>query len=194
MHRPIVLATAFVLACSNNDPGADAGLDVVQNDSPAANDTSTTDSGGCATASATINGTFLGNTLTPKDAVAYEAHTNQYEVVVGIVDYAGICALGNDKKANSNAFAIIYQSSMPLGPATFDVAQGSLVAQYTQFDGTCGSPNGESSTSGTVIITRVDSCAVEGNFDLQLNSDHVTGTFVAPVCANSPDGGAGTCK
>lgn len=195
-----LLAFFFVLGCSNNNPGADAGPDVVQSDSPtpndAAGDTSSGDGGGCnVTASATITGTFLGNTLTPKDSVADVAHTTQYEVVVGISDYAGICALGNDTKASSNVFAIIYQSSQPLAAGKFDLTQTNvLFAQYTQFDSTCNSPQGESASAGTVTFTRVDSCAIEGSFDLTLNTDHVTGTFTAPVCANTPDGGAGACK
>jgi len=188
----------FLAACSNNNPVADGGTDAAPD--VATNDTGTTDapvtdSGGCFTASATINGTFLGKTLTPKDAVSFQTHTNQYEVVVGVVDYTGICGLGNDQKANSNAFAIIYQGAQPLAPAKIDISQtNTLFAQYTQFDGTCGSPQGESASSGTITFTQVDACGVVGSFDLMFNTDHVTGTFNAPACTAAPDGGPGGCK
>jgi hypothetical protein len=191
---------AALAGCSNNNPSADAGPDSSTTDAPTTNDVTTsdvtTDTGGCnVTASATIVGTFLGSTLSPKDEIAYESHpTSQYEVVVGVSDYSPACSLGNDNKANSSAMAIIYSDTTPLVPATIDLTKTSvLFAQYTKFDATCQS-TGESATSGTVTFTRVDSCGVVGTFDLTFNADHVTGSFSAPVCANLPDGGASACK
>lgn len=138
---------------------------------------------------------LLGKPLNAQDSVAFEAHTTQYEVVVGITDYKGACGLGNDVKANSNVIAIIYQDATPLAPAMIDIAQtNTLSVQFTEFDGTCQSPAGESASSGTITFTRVDSCAVTGTFDLMFNTDHVTGSFAAPVCAAAPDGGTSNCK
>ncbi len=196
--RTFVPAFVLVVACSTNNPSADAGPDALVNDvttSDVVSDTSSESSGCNVTASATINGTFLGSTLTPKDEIAYESHpTSQYEVVVGVSDYNPACSLANDNKANSSAMAIIYSDTTPLVPATIDLAKTNvLFAQYTKFDATCQS-TGESATSGTVTFTRVDACGVVGTFDLTFNADHVTGSFAAPACANVPDGGASACK
>jgi hypothetical protein len=189
----------LLCACSTPNPSDDGGVDasgsdVVATDSPAQDAPS--DGSSCnVTASATITGTFLGKTLTPQDEIAFQAHTTQYETVVGITDYKGACGLGNDVKANSNVLAIVYQGSTPLVPATIDVAQTNTMSiQFTEFDGTCQSPAGESASSGKITFTQVDDCAVTGSFDLVFNSDHVTGTFAAPVCAAAPDGGTSNCK
>ena len=196
--RYVLVSFAALLACSSSplpsdDGGTDASADV-----PSLGDVANVDAsdGGCAVAaSATLSGTFLGQTLTPQDSLAFEAHTTQYEVVVGVADYKGVCGLGNDVKASSNVLAIVYEGATPLAPATIDLAQtNTMSAQYTQYDGTCQTPKGESASSGTVTFTRVDECAVTGSFDLVFNADHVTGTFSAPVCAAAPDGGTSSCK
>jgi hypothetical protein len=199
MRLPLLLLLAT--ACSNNNPtpdggGTDAAADIVQTQD-SASDAPPSDGGSCnvSSSSALVTGTFLGKAFSPQDSVAFEAHTTQYEVVVGLTDFKGECALGNDVKANSNVVAFIYQAATPLVPATIDIAQTNvLFAQYTQFDGTCQSPAGESASSGTITFTRADDCAVEGSFDLMFNTDHVTGSFTSPVCANTPDGGASACK
>lgn len=185
-------------ACSTPNPSNDGGVDASPGDSIAADSPvdSPSDGNACnVTAAASVTGTLLGKTLTPQDSVAFEAHTTQYEVVVGITDYKGACGLGNDVKANSNVIAIVYEDATPLAPATIDITKtNTLSIQLTEFDSTCMTPQGESASSGTVTFTRVDDCAVTGTFDLMFNTDHVTGSFAAPVCAVTPDGGAASCK
>lgn len=185
-------------ACSTPNPDVDGGPDASPGDSIAAESSSDAPSDGSTcnvTAAASVTGTLLGKTLNAQDSIAFESHTTQYEVVVGITDYKGACGLGNDVKANSNVMAIIYLGSTPLVPATIDIAQTNTMSiQFTEFDGTCQSPAGESASSGTVTFTRVDECGVAGSFDLTFNSDHVTGLFSAPVCAAAPDGGTSNCK
>ncbi len=194
----------FALAgCSNNNGGTDAGpdaqSDVTAADSPsdvATNDVAT-DTGGCnVTASGTITGTFLGNTLTPKDALSNQSKVgSQYEVIVAIADFTGVCALGNDTKASSNVLSFVYSDTTPLAAATLDLSKTNVLSvQYAQFNATCQSSQGESASSGTVTFTKVDSCGIVGTFDLTFNTDHVTGSFSAPTCGNVADGGAGTCK
>lgn len=195
--RTFLFLSFVCLACSqsptSNDAGPDAGATDAPSDSPVAD---AGDSGGCAPASATLTGTMLGQTLTPKDAVSFEAHTTEYEAVVVITDFTGTCALGNDFKKNSNVLSMVYlSSSTPLTPAKFDLAQSTVWdAQYAQYDATCNSPQGESSTGGTITITSVDACGITGSYDLTLNSDHVTGAFTAPSCNNPSDGGTGACQ
>jgi hypothetical protein len=46
-----------------------------------------------------------------------------------------------------------------------------------------GNPGSDTqATSGTVTLTRADSTAYEGSYDLMFGSDHVTGSFAAPWC------------
>ena len=185
-------------ACSTPNPSDDGGPDASPGDSIVAETSSDAPSDGNAcnvTAAASVTGTLLGKTLNAQDSVALESHTTQYEVVVGITDYKGACGLGNDVKASSNVIAIIYLGATPLVPATIDITQtNTMSVQFTEFDGTCQSPAGESASSGTITFTRVDDCAVTGTFDLMFNSDHATGSFSAPVCGAAPDGGASNCK
>ena len=197
--RTLLFLPFVCLACSQTPSTSDGGVDSggvdAPSDSPVTTDSG--DAGGCnLQASATLTGTMLGQTLTPKDAVSFQAHTTQYEAVVAITDFTGTCALGNDFKASSNVLSMVYLSNTtPLVPAKFDLTQSSVWdAQYAQYDATCQSPQGESSTSGTITITSVDACGIVGSYDLMLNNDHVTGTFTAPNCDNPADGGAAGCK
>jgi len=188
----------LLCACSSPVPSDDGGNDAASNDVTTSDSSADVASDGSScnvTAAASVTGTFLGKTLNAQDSLAFETHTTQYEVVVGVTDYKGACGLGNDVKANSNVMAIVYQGATALVPATIDIAQtNTMSVQFTEFDGTCQSPAGESASSGTITFTRVDDCAVTGSFDLMFNADHVTGTFAAPVCAAAPDGGGSSCK
>ena len=202
--RLLFVLPLVALGCSQtpgaNDAGTDAaGVDAssdASSDAPVATD-SAADANGCTLqAAATLSGTMLGQTLAPKDAVSYETHTTEYEAVVAIADFANACSLGNDYKASSNVLSMVYVSaSQPLSAATFDLTKTNVWdAQYAQFDATCNSSQGESSTAGTITIASVDACGIVGSYDLTLGSDHVTGTFTAPNCDNPADGGAGACK
>ena len=197
--RTFLVACLACLACSQSPSGNDAGVDAsgadAPIDSPAAPDASV-DSGSCnLQASATLTGTMLGQTLVPKDAVSFQTHTTDYEAVVAITDFTGTCALGNDFKASSNILSMVYESPTPLSAAKFDLTQTTVWdAQYAQYDATCQSPQGESSTAGTITITSVDACGIVGSYDLTLNNDHVTGTFTAPNCNDPSDGGPGACE
>ncbi len=197
----LLLLSLLALSCSQgarpDDAGADSGAgDAVSADAPASGD-SGGDANACTLqATATLSGTLLGQTLAPKDAVSYQTHTTDYEAVVAITDFANACSLGNDYKASSNVLSMVYVSpTQPLSAVTFDLSKSTVWdAQYAQFDATCQSSQGESSTAGTITITSVDACGIVGSYDLTLNNDHVTGTFTAPSCANAADGGAGACK
>ena len=185
------------MACSQGPDNKDGGSDA-SSDAPVSSDVSSdapSDTGSqCKlTGGGTITGTLLGQTLTPKDAISYQSGGM---LVIGIADYAGACALGNNLKANSNVLAITYTGTTPLPtntPIDVTTVQG-LDAQYAQYDAQCGSPQGESVTGGTITLTELDACGAVGSFDLTFNTDHVTGSFSAPNCTNAPDGGGFTCE
>jgi hypothetical protein len=158
-------------------------------------------SGGSTTSgSATINGTFnvdnngtpVTETLVAKDAIV-ASQSGGFGIIIG--DYSGICAVGfANTKASSNVLTI---NTMPgltldLAAGTFSVGTDLEVA-YTNFDSSCGSPYGETATGGTVVITSVGADNATGTFDITLNTDHITGSFDAAMCANTSSDAGVTC-
>ncbi len=46
-------------------------------------------------------------------------------------------------------------------------------------------PTKTAASSGTVNFTCVDGNAVDGTFDIMFGTDHVTGSFDAPLCGST---------
>ncbi len=187
-HRRLLslLVITSTLACSNGnnpaDGGTDSSTDTGNNNKDASSNDAANDSGSCsAIGSGTVTGTLLGNTLAAKDAISSLGGGTPYVVVT---DFSGACALGNNLKANSSGLLFDFLTSSSFTVGTVNVG-AALDVQYATYDATCNSPTGESSTSGSVTITSVDSCKVVGTFDVTLNNDHVTGSFTAPNCVPS---------
>ncbi len=188
---PMVL----VCACSGGGSGNDAGTDASPTND-AANDVATKDgasdaqgdAGGCGatTGTATVTGTLLGNTLTALDAVSNPGGGTPFVV---ITSWANVCSLGlNSIKKNGSGLLFDFLNTPTVTVGTFPVG-ANLDVQYATYDATCSSPTGESSTGGSVTITKADSCGIQGTFDVTLNNDHVTGSFNAPNCDNGADAG-----
>lgn len=201
----IILAlgvTMLALGCSNgnnpSDGGSEGGIDAGADTSPtdgsvkdvavdAPNEASTCP---ITAGSGTVTGTLLGNTLAAKDAISSSANGTSF---IAITDYTSTCADGlNNLKANSSALLFDFPATPTLSVGTVNVGAAVDVA-YATYNATCNSPTGESSTGGSVTITAVTACSVQGTFDVTLNTDHVTGSFTAPVCTNmnAVDGGQG---
>jgi hypothetical protein len=147
---------------------------------------------GCnLTASASVAGTLLGKSLAVKDALTIQTNTSgMYMTSVAIVDYPDACLLNpvQSVKASSKILIFRFSVSGPLGTGVFTIPS-TLDAQYASYDAAC-TPTGESPTGGSVHVTQANACGATGTFDLVLNSDHVTGSFVAPTCNPvSTDGG-----
>jgi hypothetical protein len=188
-----VASAAFVTlaACSNNNPGNDAGADANPGKDAAGNDAAP-DSSCTASASGTVSGTLLGTTLNVKDV----ASSSGNGVFVAFADFTGLCAVfqANNNKANSNGLVFDFLNATTFSTGTFTVP-AQVDVQFATYDATCNSPQGESGSSGSVTVTSVDACKVVGTFDVTLNTDHVTGSFTAPNCATAAsDGGAAGCQ
>ncbi len=143
---------------------------------------------GGALGSATVNGTLGGKTLTPVDAASYYS-TDALEHVI-LYDAPGACGdylLGNTVRRNSSVL-LFYMQDATVG----HTYQNTNVA-FAEFDGTCNSPPGVVG-SGTVTLTAVSASSMSGDFSFTLNSDTITGSFVAPTCAGAPGTGAATCR
>jgi len=194
----LVAAVSVVfVACSNGngppDGGTDSSADTSTADTGSGNDVSadtTNDNNSCSpVGSGSVTGTFFGHMLMTKDAISSLGGGTPY---ILITDFAGVCALGNNLKANSSGllFDFLTASAFTVGMVNFGT---DLDVSYATYDATCNSLQGESATAGSVTITSVDTCKVVGTFDVTLNADHVTGSFSAPNCipsVTSPDGGS----
>ncbi len=159
--------------------------------------------GDAATGTATVTGTLSGRTLSPARAVALEgaddpSYPNQISIF--IANQADPCALlqslGADpgaQQANLLDLILVLGETDANGPAvtpgtyTPTTMPDELTAGYTSLDASCqGSDNEE--TAGSVTVTAAGASYV-GTFDLTFGADHVTGSFDAPLCALSLDGG-----
>jgi hypothetical protein len=127
-----------------------------------------------------VSGTLLGAPFSAADAVAYPSSDSSGFVV--ITDFASACSFvgTNDAKASSKVLSFDFLQT-PIATGTFDTA--AVDVQYAVFDANCHSPYGESTDSGTVTIASVGSGTVTGTFDLTFGTDHVTGSFTAPLFA-----------
>ncbi len=115
---------------------------------------------------------------------------------VVITDFAGACVVvsSNALYASSKVIDLHFRGSGALQPGTYNAGgSNGLFPQYATFDAKCSSPSGESAGGGSVVVTSV-APTITGTFDLFFNSDHVTGTFDAPICSRqSTDGGPTAC-
>lgn len=186
---------ALVGCGGGTTPPADAGTDASL-DSPG-----DTASGTCIP-SGTLNGTLLGMTMTPKDAVAeFGNPAAGANWDFAMADFAGICAKGNANVsvANSKVLGFEYNSSPTPGVGTYPV-NGSTPfnAQFESLDSTCTGTD-DLAIGGTITITSLTASCISATFDLTFggvggsSNEHVTGSITAPVCSFMPDGGAMTC-
>jgi hypothetical protein len=136
--------------------------------------------------SGSVSGTLLGKTFSAVDAASF---TNSGTVTVVLSDASGICGdlMATAVKPNSSALVI----SLP--GAVNGMKYTGVNVQFAEFDATCNSPSGESG-SGTVTITAASANALSGTFALFLNSDSITGSFVAPTCAPGSNDASTSCK
>jgi hypothetical protein len=128
-----------------------------------------------------VSGTLYGKTVAAQDALAGDTYLR-------ITDYANACANESSPKANgTDLFFGFTGATIPLGTTQVGAA---LDAMATVNDATCNS-TGQGSNTGSVTVTRADSCGVAGTFDVTFAPDHLTGSFYAPRCARG--GGDGGC-
>lgn len=154
--------------------------------------------GGC-TASATVNGTMLGSTMQARDALWF---SSQGQTGFVVSDFAGACAKANANESVASSQMILFGYDHPTLPAPGTYAVGDTtdwVIAYDRTDATCKPLGDDLAISGTVTIADV-SCGVSATFDLTFGgsagneNEHVTGSFVAPMCVVGTDGGASTCN
>jgi hypothetical protein len=164
MKRLLVCGIVYLLAGCSSPNGSSAG----------------------ASGSGSVSGTLLGKTFTAADAASYGANGI---VMVVLSDASGVCGELATNGVKPNSSALVFTLPAAAGGARYD----SVNVQFAEFDATCNSPAGESG-SGSVTVTAATASSVSGTFSFSLNSDSITGSFVAPTCACAPGSGAQVCK
>ncbi|MGD0528252.1 MAG: hypothetical protein ABSE49_24165 [Polyangiaceae bacterium] len=154
---------------------------------------STSTLGGAANG-AQVNGTVDGVTMTVVDQVGVSGtvttngSTGSYAGAV-ITNIAGTCSVVQSHANPPNAQAlslVVYGSGTTVGPGTYTVGSTAVSGAQVTFaaqDAMCTSTASADATGGTVTLSVVNGTSIEGSFDVTFGSDHVSGTFDAPVCA-----------
>jgi hypothetical protein len=189
---PCLLLSTLLAACSSSSSSGGSG--------GGGNTTST--STGSGPADAVVTGTILGRSLSPAYAVAVKgiedpAYPNEESII--IADTGDLCSFVQNAsavhKANLLDLVLVLGETEATGPAvtpgtyTPSTMPDELTASYDSFDANCMDMSGEQ-TGGSVTITSVGD-SFKGTFDVTFGSDHVTGSFTAPVCVVNLDGGMG---
>jgi len=160
-------------------------------------------SGGGGNGTASVTGTIQGATVPAGDAVGLDSvASGSSEAAVGaiITNVASACSVLQDHGNPPGATALVVAVSAMGGSVatgTYSiVSQGfGATASYTTEDTTCNTSFSENASSGSVTLTTVSGSTVAGTFDVTFGSDHLTGSFSAPICNYSAgDGGPTACK
>jgi hypothetical protein len=142
-----------------------------------------------------VSGTLMGRSVSPAYATAAKGiYDQEYpnQVTVFIASSSNPCGMlqqlvtnPNVERANLLAIALVLgatDASAVVTPGTY-TANGNpdeLSASYSSYDAQCNM-TGSEATAESVTLTSAGS-SYEGTFDLTFGPDHVTGSFVAPLC------------
>jgi hypothetical protein len=157
---------------------------------------------GCpSTEHASVSGSINGYTLNAEDAIAFIPGLPLGDfgfVTVYITDFGNACKDGV-AKPSSNALEFSYVGGFSTGAPSGKLCIGgqcTTTVTFTHLDSNCMSGDGGSvgsSATGSLTLSCVDGNAVVGTFDIMIGSDHVTGSFDAPVCGTNSNDPMTTC-
>jgi hypothetical protein len=131
-------------------------------------------------------------------SVVMNGSTTESAVGAAITNVAGACGVLQMHGVLPDTSTLVVEvaaDSASVAPGTYMVvSQGfGASASYALTDQNCLPALTENATSGTVTISSVGS-SVNGSFDLMFDSDHLTGTFSAPICSFSLSDGGAACS
>jgi hypothetical protein len=154
------------------------------------------------TFSATVDGTFFGSAMTPRDAFSVEALKASDGWSVVVADYTSLCQLSKTNVIEPGSSVLTFNFDGVGAPTTGTVEIAGLTAwnvQYERFDASCDdAAYNEPAMSGSFTISHIDSSGIViSAFDLMLQNrtgtDHVTGSVSAPTCTGSASTATPTC-
>lgn len=164
-----------------------------------------------------VSGTVGGVALEVRDARLYDGIaqlSSGQQVTVPVIELTNAAALcPNGKFANTKnavtlrmglvrAMAVTHVTPLQPGPyAIQDTScmdtgscQFAATAMAARWSDSCGGghPSGLDgpalmATSGTIMVDTMEADRITGRFDLLFGADHLTGTFVAPTCADTTE-------
>jgi hypothetical protein len=161
---------------------------------------------------ATVNGTPGGQALSPAYAIAFKgvndpAYPNQVSVFISDID--NLCSLaqtGGQASFSAMMFVLGQTDSAapPVGPGTYTATSSPNEGTLGYYNNVTLLPPGNNGDCAGTFIAGADGASVvisavgasiAGTFDVTFGSDHVTGSFDAPLCDldRDPDAGALFC-
>jgi hypothetical protein len=194
---------ALLIACGDGATGTTSGGGgSTSSASGTGGDTSTsTASGQGGQLPNVIEGTIDGKTITVMDSVfLFDSRNGANWFALYMENAAGSCdrVKADQFKQNTDSFGFSIVTSAPVGPGTYAVGKSGTDTQLnggiTPADPTCkATPH--YTKSGSVTITLLTATQAAGTFDITFdNDDHITGSFGADHCEQSPfDIGMQTC-
>jgi hypothetical protein len=149
-------------------------------------------------ASSTVTGQAGGQPVPTTDTVGIiqtvtvptpSGTVTENSVEVAILNIPNTCAIlqRHGEPANIRALALgVAAQGGSVQTGTYTIGTTSTVhvnASFVTTDAACTNQISENGTSGTVTFTSISASAIQGSFDVRMNTgDHLTGTFDAPVC------------
>ncbi len=168
--------------------------------------------GGGSSSPASVSGTMSGQSMDARDALSKVVTVGTDSVgAILISNSPNTCAKLSANQQPRNAKWIVIaigtqsgsRASAPTGTGNYTVySQAAIVgatgnvalAVYAATDANCVAVSRIEATSGTVVLTRVDSSGYSGTFDVTFSdASHVTGSFSASTCAAFGASSQGTC-
>ncbi len=172
--------------------GTTADTDTHDTGSPADSGTKDTGVAGCPTATV-VTGTIGGQPLSPAYAIAIKgaadpSYPNQ--IVVFLSTRSDICSSFQTKGpgdiANLRAMTFVLgatdPAAGPVTPGTYTQMNtvDEMTAQYDSYDATCNDTS-PAWNGGSVVVCAAGT-SFTGTFDQTFGTDHLTGSFDAPLC------------
>ncbi len=150
--------------------------------------------------SLSVNGTVAGETMVAREAISFVLDETFISAgVIAITDAQGVCAKVTAGREPKNMKAITFMLNTWTGsreapptatgahtvrPSNVHVNGNEAHVRYSATDESCDTVHDIDATSGTVTLTKVDSGAYAGTFDVTFaDGSHVTGSFSSTRCS-----------
>lgn len=144
-----------------------------------------------------LTGTLGGAPLQVLEQSAFrriDASLGDLGYEIRLASFGGLCALEQAGQAKANGHTLVLQlKRSSLAPGTYPVDGKAIQMEYKVRDAACKDTKTDAD-SGSITLTAVSATEIAGTLDGKFGSDHVSGSFSAPMCDNVPANGSGACQ
>lgn len=137
--------------------------------------------------STSVSGTIGGATIMAADTVGIVARGQSTTAAANaiITNFSGACQAFKSKQdlpANGTALVLsVVVNGTAVSPGTYQIAGGTPGASVGFL--TADKTGQQEGTSGSVTLDTVSATTINGSFEVTMaDGDHLSGTFVAPIC------------